>query len=65
MSNKRKKAPWWKWPENKRPDLVPWFVIVWRLPWIPLFYVGLAIAWLGVAMALGIEQAKYFWSNAT
>jgi hypothetical protein len=56
---------WLRWPENKLTGTVPWFVIAWRLPWMPFVYTGLAIAWFGVAMANGVNQANYFWRKAT
>ena len=55
---------WLRWPEDKQRIFVPWFIIAWRLPWVPFFYVGLVIAWFGVAMANGVYQAKYFWNKA-
>lgn len=54
-----------RWPENRNTGLVPWFVIAWRALFMPLVYFGLAIAWLGVALANGPRQAMRFWSNAT
>jgi hypothetical protein len=54
-----------RWPEDPATGLVPWFVIVWRAAWMPLIFCGLAISWVGVLMANGYSQAKYFWRNAT
>ena len=55
---------WLRWPENKRTGIVPWFVIMWRIPWMALVYAGLAVAWLGVAMISGIHEAVCFWRDA-
>ena len=55
---------WLRWPEDKQAGTVPWFVIVWRLPWMALVYVGLAVAWLGVAMISGTREASCFWRDA-
>jgi hypothetical protein len=54
-----------RWPEDRSTGLVPWFVIAWRALFMPLVYGGLAVAWLGVALARGPRQAMRFWSNAT
>lgn len=54
-----------RWPEKKGNGLVPWFVIAWRVMFMPLVYGGLAVAWVGVLCANGYRQACYFWRSAT
>ena len=53
------------WPKTKTNGFVPWYVMLWRLVFMPLIYGGLALAWVGVAMANGPKQACRFWRNAT
>ena len=53
------------WPKTKTNGYVPWYVMLWRLVFMPLIYGGLALAWVGVAMANGPKQACRFWNNAT
>lgn len=54
-----------RWPEKRGNGLVPWYVIAWRAMFMPLVYGGLAVAWIGVALANGPRQAARFWRNAT
>lgn len=56
---------WWRWPENKLTGVAPWFVIAWRLPWLPLVMVGLCVSCIGIAMMYGIPRAADFWHRAT
>jgi hypothetical protein len=53
-----------RWPANYKNDYSPWPVIAWRALWMPLIYIGLAIAFIGVVGANGLKQAQYFWRNA-
>lgn len=32
--------PWWTWPRDQRKGYVAWWVIVWRLCWAPLYFIG-------------------------
>lgn len=61
----KKLIQWLRWPEDRLKGVVPWFVVAWRVYWMPLIYVGLALAWCGVALAYGISKANRFWYDAT
>lgn len=57
-----KKAPWWKWPQNVKPDNAPWFLLIWRSFWIvPMaivawFYVLLVLIGFGKRQAMGVRE---------
>ena len=41
------RAPWWKWPRNRRPNLAPWYKVLWNLIWIlPILVVGYLLVFL-------------------
>ncbi len=44
-------------------NFAPWYIIVWRLLFIPVFYIGFVIAFVGLLLTFGVRQAKYFWSD--
>jgi hypothetical protein len=52
-----------KWPEDKQLGLVPWFVVLWRIPWFGLIYCGISIAYLGVLFCYGSRRASEFWHS--
>lgn len=45
-------------PENKAKGIVPWFVILRRLIFIPFLYVALGIGWFAIAGAFGFQDAN-------
>jgi hypothetical protein len=57
--------PWWRWPEDRRRGLVPWFIVLRRLLFLPLFAVALALGWLAVLGANGLREARQWWIDAT
>lgn len=54
-----------RWPDNGINDWVPWYTILWRLPFIPIIYIGLAISFVGITFAKGLNAGIRFWKNAT
>jgi hypothetical protein len=55
----------WKWPETPENGMVPWYLIAYRIVFTPLIYGGLAMTWLGIALANGPDQAKRWFRSAT
>ena len=55
---------WYRWPENKETGVVPWFVILRRLIFWPLLVAGMSVAFVAVAGAFGISEARRFWRAA-
>jgi len=53
----------WKWPRNERNNLFPWYVILWRLPFIPFIYLFVFLATCFVFMAGGMREAERFWKT--
>ena len=56
---------WLSWPSTPNNDLVPWYQIVWRIIFLPLIYVGIVIAFVGVLLAYGYKDASNFWDKTT
>lgn len=54
---------WYRWPEDKRTGRVAWFVVAWRLLWVPLIYSGFAIGLLGTLLAYGAKDAERLWRS--
>lgn len=53
----------WHWPadpKTKRNSYAPWYVITWRLAWMPFIFVGILLAALGVFMSYGTGSATSF-----
>lgn len=51
---------WWRWPENKRTGLVPWFVILRRAVVTPLIFFGYALSFVGILIGYGAREALKF-----
>jgi len=52
-----------RWPEDKRKGIVPWFVIVRRLVFSPIIYIGIFVSMIGIFFGYGISKTKDFWEN--
>lgn len=50
-----------RWPERDDNYLNPWFVIAWRVLLTPLYYSGLALAWVSILLGHGYHHARQFW----
>ena len=51
----------WNWPKTETNDLVPWYVLGWRIVWLP-FYITAACVLVGVAaIAFGRRVAESIW----
>lgn len=64
MARKIKKYPWWKFPKNIKPNYVPWYLVLWRLPWVLVFVVLIILACIPVFMGYGWRETKRFWRDA-
>lgn len=57
------KSPWYRWPEDKRSGIVPWFVILRRAFFWPFLLLGTSISFFAILGGFGIKEAKIFWRN--
>ncbi len=48
---------WWRWPETAKNNRPPWFVILRRLTFLPIFVCGMTIAFLGIFFMYGKREA--------
>lgn len=55
----------WHWPAKPSNDYRPWYVIGYRMLWIPPFYVGKTITWLSIAAVDGPREANRWWQAQT
>ncbi len=55
------RAAWLRWPARPGNALAPWYAIIWRLLWAPVFYGGLALVWTAVYASHGYRRAQLFW----
>lgn len=50
------------WPRTAENNICPWYVILWRLPWVPLLFGGRILYTAAVlGMTLSLEEAYYAW----
>ena len=54
-----------RWPSTPINNRAPWYVVVWRLPFIPLAFVALAIFCLLVGLAYGVSYGIATWRDNT
>lgn len=52
------------WPARPGSCYVPWFVVLWRCVWWPIYLAGLAICVVALLMSQGRYAAGDFWANA-
>jgi hypothetical protein len=55
--------PWYRWPENPRSGIVPWFVIVRRAIFWPLLLVGRCLSFVAVLGGFGLYDALMEWKR--
>lgn len=53
----------WRWPAKPGNNFRPGYVILWRLLWVPPFYVGKAITWISIAAVDGPREANDWWER--
>ena len=51
----------WKWPAKPGGNWLPGYIIVWRLVWAPVVWLGAGITFVGLAMSRGLEYAVDWW----
>jgi hypothetical protein len=49
-----------RWPENRAERIVPWFVILPRLLFVPFYYLGIFISYVSILLSYGIYEANYW-----
>lgn len=47
-----------KWPSKDINNLMPWYIILWRIPFLFLSMLGLACAYYSLLLGFGKEHAK-------
>lgn len=52
-----------RWPENKKTGLVPWFVILRRLIFWPILFIGMCICYVAILGGFGLQSANNFWKD--
>lgn len=55
-----KRTPWYRWPENKRTGVVPWFVVLRRALFIVPLYALFATTAVVLACGWGVDAAVRF-----
>lgn len=48
----------WNWPHTPQNNYVPWWLFVWRLPWISLLVLGHLLC------AIAVWGMSFSWSEA-
>ena len=51
------------WPYKPGNDFAPWFVVLWRIPFAGLFYLGASISFVACFAGYGKKIAIQFWEN--
>ena len=51
------------WPSTKTNNYVPWYVILWRVPWFLVFGFCIVMACVCAAMGAGLSQGKQTWKD--
>ena len=54
----KRKVHWWQWPSWHETRLKPWYTILRREAFVPLYLLGLSLSLLAVLCAMGIKDAK-------
>lgn len=56
----------WKFPQNQtnREHFSPWYVILWRLLFMPTLVLGALLMVFSVFFMYGKNEAKRFWRNS-
>ena len=52
-----------RWPENKTTGLKPWFFILWRLLFLPIYATALILCTLSLFAMYGYSVADNFWKQ--
>jgi len=58
MTDSRK---WYLWPQGYREGFVPWFVILRRMLFWPLLFIGKCLVFVAVVGGFGLDEAIYEW----
>ncbi len=53
---------WWRWPENVKNGWSPWFTILRRLSFLPVFACGLMVGFVAIALMDG-PRVAIAWVN--
>lgn len=64
MKKMKNKYPWWKWPKNIKPNYTPWYIVLWRIPWMIMFLFLILLACIPIFFAYGPYETTRFWKDA-
>jgi len=53
-----------RWPSNDHNDFVPWWVILWRLLWLPVWYLGRGLCAFAILVTQGWIAAVQQWRES-
>jgi hypothetical protein len=54
---------WYNWPKGYIEGRVAWYVILWRLPFIPIYFSTIVVACVCVLLTVGSKDAMKFWRD--
>lgn len=58
-----KKKSWIHWPNNKNPNLVPWYIVLRRSVFMPVILTGYFMTLVGLLAGYGLAEARRFWKS--
>lgn len=53
------------WPHTDTNGKAPWYLVLWRILWFPVIYLGWVISYLGIAIAFGLSIANRWLQDAS
>jgi hypothetical protein len=58
------KYPWYTFPRNIWPNMLPWYTILWNLLWaLPIYVSALVLCFFVMVIRLDYEEAVDMWKN--
>lgn len=52
------KKVWYKWPQGYIHAYLPWYLIFWRLLFVPLLFLGMAMIYVYYLLTQGYDVAN-------
>lgn len=49
-----------RWPNNRHHSYVPWWVVIWRLIFAPIMFLGMGLAFVAIIPMYGWRRAVEF-----
>jgi hypothetical protein len=54
---------WYRWPEDRRRGIVPWWTILRRVIFVPFLWLAAVAAFIGYLGGYGFATAKREWKR--